>query len=90
MFGKIRQKTREYLYLDSGIYIDGNREITVENCRRIEEYNDIFIQIVSGELRVRIWGNNLRAYDFKTSGIIIRGIISNIELSERSRKFVEK
>ena len=56
MFGKIADTAREKLFLESGIYIEGNRVMTIENCERIEEYNDIFMQMISGGLMVRVWG----------------------------------
>ncbi|MDE5854972.1 MAG: YabP/YqfC family sporulation protein, partial [Ruminococcus sp.] len=69
-----------------GIHIAGNKELIIENCRRIEECSDIFMSLASNGLLVQIWGNNLRAFDFKTNGLIIRGKISQIELIERRKK----
>lgn len=83
MFGKIADTAREKLFLESGIYIEGNRVMTIENCERIEEYNDIFMQMISGGLVVRVWGNDLRAYDFRTRGLVVRGKIAQIEFTER-------
>ncbi|MDE5570093.1 MAG: YabP/YqfC family sporulation protein [Ruminococcus sp.] len=86
MFGKINEKARETFFLETGLHIAGNKEIAIENCDRIEECSDVFMSFVSKNLLVQIWGNNLRAFDFKTSGLIIRGRISQIELIERSAK----
>lgn len=86
MFGKINEKARETFFLETGLHIAGNKEIAIENCDRIEECSDVFMSLVSKNLLVQIWGNNLRAFDFKTSGLIIRGRISHIELIERSAK----
>lgn len=71
------------LYRSSAIHITGNFEIYLENCKRIEEYNEIFIKVRTNELYVQIWGTNLKAFDFKTSGLIIKGKISQIELIEK-------
>ena len=90
MFDKLSEKARESLFLDSGIHIEGNREVLIENCRRIEEYNDVFVRIVSGKLCIQIWGDALRAFDFKTCGLIVRGRISRIEFIERSSRRYEK
>lgn len=89
MFDKLAEKAREMLYLDTGLILEGNREMIVENCRRIEEYNEVFMQLISGSLCVQIWGSGLRAYDYRTGGLIIRGKISRIELSERSGRDYE-
>ncbi len=86
MFGKINEKARETFFLETGLHIAGNKEIAIENCDRIEECSDVFMSLVSKNLLVQIWGNNLRAFDFKTSGLIIRGRISHIDLIERSAK----
>lgn len=86
MFGKINEKLKETLFLETGLHIAGNREIVIENCDRIEECSDVFMSFLSDNLLVQIWGNSLRAFDFKTSGLIIRGRISQIELIERSTR----
>ena len=66
MFDKWNEKVRGMLYLDSGLILDSNKEMIVENCRRIEEYNEVFMQLLSGDLCVQIWGSGLRAYDYRT------------------------
>lgn len=86
MFGKINEKINETLFLETGLHIAGNREIALENCDRIEECSDVFMSIISRNLLVQIWGDGLRAFDYKTSGLIIRGRISQIELIERSAR----
>jgi len=67
----------------SSIHIAGNHEIFLENCRRIEEYNEVLIKVKTKNLCIEVWGNNLRAFDFKTDSLIIRGKISRIELIEK-------
>ena len=84
MFENLHEKMRGSFSLGAGIHMDGNRELIIENCSRIEEYDEVFMQLISGRLRVQIWGNSLRAFDFKTHGVVIRGKISRIELVERS------
>ena len=70
MFRKISDITYDKLCLQPQIHFDCNREMLIENCRRIEEYNEVFMR--------------LRAFDFKTRGLIIRGRFSRIEFEERS------
>jgi len=81
---RFTDKTRELLFMNPGMHIESNRELLIENCRRIEEYNDVFMRLISGNLCIQIWGTNLKAYDFKTKGLIVRGKISQIEFIERS------
>lgn len=86
VFGKFSDKTRDLLYLNPGIHIESNKELLIENCRRIEEYNEIYMRLIAGSLCIQIWGSGLKAYDFKTKGLIVRGKISQIEFIERSGK----
>lgn len=85
MLEKLRERAEDALYPVSGIHIDSNRELIVENCRRIEECDDIFMQFISGKLRVQVWGSGLRAFDFRTRGLVIRGRITRVEFAERRR-----
>lgn len=90
MFDRIADKTREALYMNLGMHIESNKELLIENCRRIEEYNEVFMRLISGRLCIQIWGSDLKAYDFKTRGLIVRGKISQIEFIERNgRKNVQ-
>ncbi len=84
LFDKIADKSRDILYMNPGMHLESNRELLIENCRRIEEYNEAFMRLISGGLCIQIWGNGLKAYDFKTKGLIIRGKISQIEFIERN------
>lgn len=83
MFDKIADKTKDFLYMNPGMYIEGNKELIIENCRRIEEYNEVFMRLISGSLCIQIWGSGLRAYDYRSNGLIVKGRISRIEFTER-------
>lgn len=86
LFGNLSDKTKELLYLNPGMHMESNKELLIENCRRIEEYNEIYMRLVAGNLCIQIWGSGLKAYDFKTKGLVVRGKISQIEFIERSGK----
>ncbi len=90
MFGRITDKTLETFYLTPLIHMDGNKELLIENCRRIEEYSEVFMRLISGKLCINIWGNGLRAYDFNKNGLMISGKISQVEVTERNEKEDEK
>ena len=83
MFDKFTEKVNAAVFEEAGMHISGNREIILENCRRIEECSDVFMSFACGKLLVHIWGNDLRAFDYRTGGLVIRGKISQIELAER-------
>ena len=85
MFDWLAELTRETLYLDSGIHISDNKELILDNCRRIEEYNEVYMRLVAGGLYISIHGNGLRAFDFRTGGLVIRGYIEKIEFTERNK-----
>ena len=51
---------RRALQLETYLQLTGNREIYLENCRRILEYNDIRIVVQTAELVLEIWGSDLR------------------------------
>ena len=83
MFENLADKTRDMLFMNTGIFIESNKVMSIENCSRIEEYNDVFMSLISGGLNIRIWGSGLRAYDYRTGALVIRGRISQIEFTER-------
>lgn len=83
MFEKLTDKARAALFMETGLHIAGNRELVVENCQRIEECSEVYMSLSSGKLLVQIWGSDLRAFDYNTGGLVIRGKISQIELEER-------
>jgi len=85
MFEWLSELTRDTLYLNSGIHISDNKELIIDNCRRIEEYNEVYMRLVSGRLYINIHGSGLRAFDFRTGGLVIRGYIERIEFTERRK-----
>ena len=87
MFEWLAELAREKLYLETNIHISGRNELILDSCRRIEECNEIYMRILSGNNYVNIHGCNLRAYDFRTGGLIVRGYIEKIEFEERIKKY---
>ena len=83
MFRKITDKALETFYLTPLIHMNGNKELLIENCKRIEEYSEVFMRVISGGLYIYVWGDSLRAYDFNKNGLMISGKISQIEFAER-------
>jgi len=86
MFEWLTELTRQSLYLDTSMHISGRNELIIENCRRIEECNEVFMRFLSGGIYVNIRGSGLRAYDFRTGGLVVRGSIEQIEFEERKKK----
>lgn len=90
MFEKAVGKARDMFFLNTDIHISGNSSLTIGNCTRIEEYNEVFIRLISGGLCVQICGSNLRAYDYCSGGMLIQGKISQVDLIERSGRVHEE
>ena len=74
----------EMTSLQSQIMICGNTYLEIENCKRIMEYNDIYLKVktMSG-LVAEIWGSELSISDYNTSGISVRGKITSVELHDK-------
>lgn len=83
MFKKITDKSRDILFMNPTFHIQSNKELYIENCKRIEEYNEVYMRLKSDGLYIQIWGCNLKAFDFRTNGLIIRGKIERIEFLEK-------
>lgn len=70
---------RKNLYLNTNMSITDNTEIVLENCKKILEYNDIYIKISTSTITFQIWGKELEITDFEGKGLIIKGKFSSIE-----------
>lgn len=67
-------------YGSSQVVICGNTYLEVENCKRIMEYNDIYLKVKTfSGLVIEIWGEGLMLSDYNTQGIAVRGKISSVE-----------
>jgi sporulation protein YqfC len=58
--------------------------IEIENCKKILEYNDIYLKIMTSNLIVEIWGKDLKINNYGTDGIVVSGRIDSIEFTKRS------
>lgn len=57
----------------------GNREVIVEGCKGILEYDENIIYIDTGKLKVRFMGRGLELRNFTDHSAIIDGFISSVE-----------
>jgi sporulation protein YqfC len=83
MFGLLADIAADSLWLRPQIYFDCDREMVIENCRRIEEYNEVCIRLVSDRLGITVWGSSLEADTYGSGGLVIRGRITQVEFEER-------
>ena len=47
---KIIEKGKRFVHMDSQIQLTGNREVLVDGCRKILEYNDVFVKVKTWEM----------------------------------------
>ncbi len=66
-------------YNNTYINLTDNIHMEIENCKKILEYNDLYIKIRTSTLTICIYGKNLDVSDYNTDGIIIDGEFSSIE-----------
>ncbi len=64
------------------LHVHGRRDVRVEDCRQILEYNDVLVRMRAGRLEVAVWGTGLRVHDAPDAGVRITGTIASIELRE--------
>lgn len=69
--------------MDSQIQITGNKEVLVDGCKKILEYNDVFVKVSTWDMIVNIWGSELTVNDFGSGEIFVCGKIQSIELENR-------
>ena len=74
---------RRALQLETYLQLTGNREIYLENRRRILEYNDIRIVVQTAELVLEIWGSDLQADSRSPESLVIHGQIQSITLTPK-------
>lgn len=70
-FKKSRQK-------HSDIQITDNREIVLDGCRRVVEYNENHIKLELPSTGVSIVGMQLKMRNFSIGGVIIKGLIHSV------------
>ncbi len=76
-----------WMYLDTYLHLHSNRELRVENCRRILEYNDVLVRLRTRDLTIGIWGTGLRVFDYNDNSVLVSGNITSLRLEEgRERK----
>ena len=67
----------------SRIEMYSNREISVDGCRGILEYNDLYVKLKTREGELMITGKRLNIPVFDGPLITVSGIIDSLEFSHR-------
>lgn len=75
------EKLRAFTYTNTCLTVCDDTSATVENCRKILEYSDVYIKLRTATLFMEFWGSGFIIDDYKPQNIIIRGKISSVEFS---------
>lgn len=78
-----KREVLSWMWLDSRLHLHSNRELRLENCRRVLEYNDVLVRLETRDLRVAVWGAKLRVHDYKDNSVLVCGRIDEVRLEER-------
>jgi len=78
----IIEKGKRYANIYSQIQIIGNSEVIIEGCKKILEYNDIFVKVKALGMIVNIWGSELSVNDFGHGSVFVNGSIQSVELEK--------
>ena len=78
----ISKYVKKKLYLNTYMNLTDNTHMEIENCRKILEYNDIYVKIRTSTLTISIWGQNIRISDYNTDGIVVDGKFSSVEFEQ--------
>ncbi|MEG0615558.1 MAG: YabP/YqfC family sporulation protein [Oscillospiraceae bacterium] len=82
---KILQTTQKALYMNTNVVITDNKCVEIDNCKKILEYDNIYIKIQTVNMIIEVWGSDLSIENFSTDGIAVNGKINNVELSMKTR-----
>lgn len=81
---KWKRTVQGWVWLDTYLHLHGNQQLRIENCRKILEYNEVFVRLQTLDMIIEIWGTNLRVFDYNDSSMMVTGKISSLHLTEKS------
>ncbi len=87
MWERVREWGRNALGYATHLELFSDRKLYIENCKKVQEYNDIRIVVQTGEFTIEVWGARLRT-DIRTAeGILIHGQIRTITLTPKGKAY---
>lgn len=84
----ISRLVRNKVYLNTYMTLSDNTHMEIENCKKILEYNDVYIKLRTATLIISVWGQDLRVSDYNTDGIVINGKFSSVEFEKGGKNNV--
>ncbi len=83
--GKVTNKAGKFFALQTSTQIYDNTQLVLSRCRKIYEYNDIYLKADAGNVIVEIWGDKLTIDDFANEGIYVYGRIDSVSFTANNR-----
>lgn len=77
---------REMLCLNSYISIIDDSSVLVENCRSINECNEIMVRVSTKENDVEIWGSELKVTNYTNTSMLVEGRINSVNVTRKSSR----
>ena len=62
--------------------IKSNREVIVEGCNTIEEYDENIVKIKTPKMGISFFGKNLEIKCMSVDSLVVEGVISSVEFNE--------
>ncbi len=78
----IIENGKDFFCICSQIQITSDSKVLIDGCKKILEYNDVFVKVKTWEMTVNIWGSGLTVNDFGNSAIYVCGKIQSVELEK--------
>jgi sporulation protein YqfC len=84
--GILKNFVTRKLYLNTHMNLTDNTHLEIENVKKILEISEVYIKLLTSNMMVSVWGENLSVSDFNIDGIVVNGKISNIEFEPLQRR----
>lgn len=77
--GKFKISEIRSLIEDVNIELKGNREVIIEGCKNIAQYDENMIQVNMNKMSISFFGRNLEIKCLNYDSLVIKGFITSIE-----------
>jgi sporulation protein YqfC len=84
--GVLKNFVTKRLYLNTHMNLTDNTHLEIENVKKILEYNDIYLKLLTSSLVVSVWGKDLSVDDYNVDGIVVEGEFSSIEFEKSAEQ----
>ncbi len=80
---KLKSKIYSETFFEQTLTVYSDREVIIENVKRLLESNEICVRLSTSLGEVSVWGKDLIVTNCKGSIIHINGYITSVEISRR-------